>query len=90
MSAAVDLPLNFKDIEAAAVRIAGVAHITPVHTSTTFNSLSGRDVYFKCEIFQRGGAFKFRGAYNSVKRLGNTTNDIVTQVCPSVLLLIFM
>ncbi len=61
---------------AAAERLAGVAHRTPVLTSHTLDErLAGGDppattrVYFKCENFQRMGAFKFRGAYNAVSRL---------------------
>ena len=59
---------------AAAERLAGVAHRTPVLTSRTLDErLAGGGpaphVYFKCENFQRMGAFKFRGAYNAVSRL---------------------
>ena len=59
---------------AAAERLAGVAHRTPVLTSQKLNDrLAGGQpaphVYFKCENFQRMGAFKFRGAYNAVSRL---------------------
>jgi threonine dehydratase len=61
-------PLQYSDIEAAAGRIAGVAHRTPVLTSTTANQLSGAQLFFKCENFQRMGAFKFRGAYNSIAK----------------------
>jgi len=59
---------NFSDIEAAAGRIRGVAHRTPVLTSRTADALSGAQLYFKCENFQRMGAFKFRGAYNAIAR----------------------
>jgi threonine dehydratase len=44
----------------------GVAHRTPVHTSQTANALTGAQLFFKCENFQRMGAFKFRGAYNAL------------------------
>lgn len=57
------------DIRAAAERIAGVAHVTPVHTSRSVNEHVGAQVYFKCENFQRVGAFKFRGAYNALSQL---------------------
>lgn len=60
---------TFADVEAAAVRIAGVAHRTPVLTSSTANALAGAQVFFKCENFQRMGAFKFRGGYNSIAKL---------------------
>ena len=54
------------DIEAAAQRLQGVAHHTPVFTSRTADALTGAQVFFKCENFQRMGAFKFRGAYNAL------------------------
>jgi threonine dehydratase len=57
------------DIEAAAARLEGVAHRTPVATSSTFDALTGCEAYFKCENFQRMGAFKFRGAYNALSLL---------------------
>ncbi len=56
------------DIEQAAARIAGVAHRTPVLTSRTADALCGAQLFFKCENFQRMGAFKFRGAYNALSR----------------------
>jgi threonine dehydratase len=60
------LAISHADIEAAAQRLAGVAHRTPVLTSTTANERTGATVFFKCENFQRMGAFKFRGAYNAL------------------------
>jgi threonine dehydratase len=60
------LAISHTDIEAAAQRIAGVAHRTPVLSSTTANERTGATVFFKCENFQRMGAFKFRGAYNAL------------------------
>jgi threonine dehydratase len=63
------LPVSFADVRAAAERLRGVAHRTPVLTSRTFNALTGREVFFKCENFQRAGAFKFRGAYNRLAQL---------------------
>jgi threonine dehydratase len=59
----------YADIEAAAARLEGVAHRTPVATSTQFNERTGCEAFFKCENFQRMGAFKFRGAYNTLARL---------------------
>lgn len=56
-------------IQAAAQRIAGLAHYTPVLTCSTLDRLAGRRLFFKCEQFQKGGAFKFRGACNAVARL---------------------
>lgn len=61
-------PLQFSDIQQAAERIAGIAHRTPVLTSRTADALAGATLFFKCENFQRVGAFKFRGAYNSLAR----------------------
>ena len=60
------LAIAYADIEAAAGRLQGVAHRTPVLTSSTFNARTGAQVFFKCENFQRMGAFKFRGAYNAL------------------------
>ncbi len=60
--------LQYSDIEAAAGRIAGVAHRTPVLTSSTADAMAGAQLFFKCENFQRMGAFKFRGAYNAIAR----------------------
>lgn len=66
------LPVSFAEVRAAAERLRGVAHRTPVLTSRTFDALTGRTVFFKCENFQRGGAFKFRGAYNRLAQLTDT------------------
>ncbi|MGC2041673.1 pyridoxal-phosphate dependent enzyme, partial [Paraburkholderia caledonica] len=57
---------TFDDVLDAAARLEGVAHRTPVLTSSTFNERTGASVFFKCENFQRMGAFKFRGAYNAI------------------------
>ncbi len=69
MPAWEDLPVTFADVRAAAQRLRGVANRTPVMTSRTFDALVGREVFFKCENFQRAGAFKFRGAYNRLSQL---------------------
>jgi threonine dehydratase len=58
--------LQFTDIQDAAARIAGIAHRTPVLTSRTANARSNAELFFKCENFQRIGAFKFRGACNAL------------------------
>ena len=58
--------VSLSDIRAAAERIRGIAHRTQVFTSRTFDALAGAQVYFKCENFQRGGAFKIRGASNFI------------------------
>ena len=64
-----DLPVRYQDIEAAALRIAGQAHRTPVLTSASVDSRTGARVFFKCENLQRMGAFKFRGAFNALAKL---------------------
>ncbi len=64
-------PVSFADIEAAAARLQGVAYRTPVLTSRTVDRLTGSQVYFKCENFQRTGSFKFRGAYNALTQLSS-------------------
>jgi threo-3-hydroxy-L-aspartate ammonia-lyase len=61
--------LTLADIQAAAERIKGFAHRTPVLTSRTLNERVGAEVFLKAENFQRIGAFKFRGAFNAISRL---------------------
>jgi len=63
--------LEFADIQAAASRIHGVAHRTPVLTSRTLDAMLGCSVFMKAENLQRMGAFKFRGGYNAVNVLGD-------------------
>ena len=60
------LAIDAADIQAAAQRLRGHAHHTPVLTSRTADERTGAEVFFKCENFQRMGAFKFRGAYNAL------------------------
>ncbi len=60
------LAIQFSDIQTAAGRIAPWAHRTPVLTSKTLDRETGKRIYLKCENFQVGGAFKFRGACNFV------------------------
>lgn len=60
---------TIESIRAAAKRIAPYAHRTPVLTSRTLDERTGRSLHFKCELFQRVGAFKFRGACNAVMKL---------------------
>lgn len=59
---------TYADVAAAASRIAGFAHRTPVLTSRTVDEALGAQVFFKCENFQRMGAFKFRGAFNALSK----------------------
>ena len=61
--------LSFDDVKAAAERLHGVAHRTPVLTSGSLDGLLGAEILLKCENFQRVGAFKFRGAYHAISRL---------------------
>jgi threonine dehydratase len=63
------MALTFADVAAAHERIKAVAKRTPVLTSATIDALTGARVHFKCENFQRMGAFKFRGAYNALSQL---------------------
>ncbi len=60
--------ITFSDIEKAHERIAGTAHRTPVLTSSKADRLTGANLFFKCENFQKMGAFKFRGALNALKQ----------------------
>ncbi|RQS69751.1 threo-3-hydroxy-L-aspartate ammonia-lyase [Burkholderia sp. Bp8963] len=57
---------TFDDVIDAAARLDGAAHRTPVLTSRTADARTGASLFFKCENFQRMGAFKFRGAYNAI------------------------
>lgn len=63
----VDLP-TFADVQAAAVRLRGLARSTPVLRSRTLDERLGAQIMFKCENLQRMGAFKFRGAFNALSR----------------------
>jgi threonine dehydratase/serine racemase len=63
--------INLEDIQAAARRIAGIAHKTPIMTCATLDRLANRSLYFKCEQWQKVGAFKFRGACNAVLKLSD-------------------
>lgn len=66
-AAATNVTLEY--VRAAASRLQGVAHRTPVVTSRTLDERTGASVFLKCENFQRMGAFKFRGAYNRLVQL---------------------
>ncbi len=73
-SPSVDSPTfasNLSNVLDAHRRIVRWVHRTPVMTSSTMDHLAGRQLFFKCETFQRGGAFKFRGACNAVLKLGD-------------------
>ena len=64
-------PPTLDDVRRAASRLDGVAHRTPVVTSATLDALVGAEVHLKAEGLQRGGAFKFRGAYNAISSLSD-------------------
>ena len=68
MSNTSALPPTYDDVVAAAQRLQGVAHRTPVLTSRTMDDQLGARLFFKCENLQRIGAFKFRGAYNALSQ----------------------
>lgn len=70
----MNLP-QYADIEDAARRVAPFIHRTPVLTSSYFNSITGASLYFKCENFQKVGAFKFRGACNAVGKLSRKDGE---------------
>ena len=61
--------VTLKDIEAAHKRIRPHIHRTPVFTNSSLNQLSGAELYFKCDNFQKAGSFKIRGATNTVEQL---------------------
>jgi len=62
---------TMNDVIAASKRIEGHGHRTPVLTNNTINKLSGKKIFFKCENFQKIGAFKFRGGWNAISSLSN-------------------
>jgi len=67
--AAFEPAIRLSDVRQAAERLHGVANYTPVVTARTVDAHVGGQVFFKCENLQRGGAFKFRGAYNRLVAL---------------------
>ena len=64
--------VTYSDVLQAQNILKGVVHDTPVLTSQFVNSKSAAQIFFKCENFQRVGAFKFRGAYNAIARMKQT------------------
>jgi len=62
---------SIDDIRAAAERIKGVGHRTPILTSQTLDEMAGRKLFFKCENLQKVGAFKLRGGWNAVSMLSD-------------------
>lgn len=61
----------FEQILAARARLRGQAHRTPILSSRAINQMAGAELFFKCENLQRGGAFKFRGAFNAISQLND-------------------
>mmetsp|Transcript_12610 Transcript_12610/g.19540 ORF Transcript_12610/g.19540 Transcript_12610/m.19540 type:complete len:331 (-) Transcript_12610:136-1128(-) len=82
MSQDLDLP-TYEDVEEAAGIIKGVANRTPMQTSRFLDSQLGVNVFVKCENFQRTGAFKFRGGYNSLSHLTPKERDQGVITCSS-------
>lgn len=72
--------VTLDEIRVAADRISGVAHRTPVMTCSAISERAGAALLFKCENFQRVGAFKFRGAYNAMRKLKDSghTGGVLT------------
>jgi threonine dehydratase len=66
---ATALPITFDDVRRAAAGLDGVAHRTPVLRSRALDAAVGAEVFLKAELFQRGGAFKFRGAWTKIAAL---------------------
>ena len=71
---------TYDDVRAAAERLRGNAHRTPVMSSRTINRETGAELFFKCENLQRMGAFKFRGAFNALSKFdeGQRRAGVVT------------
>ncbi|MGD0130859.1 MAG: pyridoxal-phosphate dependent enzyme [Bryobacteraceae bacterium] len=72
--------IQLSEIQAAAERTRGIVRRTPVFTSRTFDALANARLFFKCENFQRGGAFKIRGASNFILSIpdGDLPRGVVT------------
>lgn len=66
---------TYDDVVSAAKKIDGHAHYTPVFTSSTIDRETGAEFFFKCENFQRIGAFKFRGAFNALSRFSDEQKE---------------
>ncbi|MCG8367756.1 MAG: threo-3-hydroxy-L-aspartate ammonia-lyase [Pseudanabaenales cyanobacterium] len=66
----------FEQIQAAADRLQGYAHLTPIMTSQTLNQQLGGQVFLKCENLQKVGAFKFRGAFNAIVQLNDSERNL--------------
>ncbi|KAF3971494.1 hypothetical protein CMV_004917 [Castanea mollissima] len=82
---------DISSIREAEIRIKSFIHKTPVLSSESLNAASGRQLFFKCECFQKSGAFKFRGACNAVFSLDNdeAAKGVVTHSRESLHILLF-
>ena len=71
---------SMNDVIAASKRIEGHGHRTPILTNKTIDNLTGKKIFFKCENFQKIGAFKFRGGWNTISSLGEeeASNGVCT------------
>ena len=69
-------PPTYDDVAAAAHRLKGLAHRTPVLRSSTADERLGAQLFFKCENLQRTGAFKFRGAFRLSESVGRVERAI--------------
>ena len=69
--------VTIEDVRAAGGVLRGHARVTPVFTSGVIDDLAGARVYLKCENFQRVGAFKFRGAFHAMSRLGRGERGVL-------------
>ncbi|CAM4678932.1 unnamed protein product [Caretta caretta] len=61
--------ISLGDVEAAQTSLHGLIHLTPILTSSSLDELAGHRLFFKCELFQKTGSFKIRGALNAVRSL---------------------
>lgn len=76
--AAPPIPIGLEAVAQAAERLRPYVHRTPVLTSRAFDARCGGSVWFKCENFQKVGAFKFRGAMNALLTLDGRASGVVT------------
>lgn len=67
--------VELRDVESAYRRIESIANWTPIHASRTLNDMLKCSTFLKCENFQRGGAFKFRGAYNAISQFSEEERE---------------
>uniref|UniRef100_A0A7N4NW42 L-serine ammonia-lyase n=1 Tax=Sarcophilus harrisii TaxID=9305 RepID=A0A7N4NW42_SARHA len=68
--------ISIADVKKACSEIKDLIHVTPILTSSILDQLAGRKLFFKCELFQKTGSFKIRGAFNAIRSLtSNTSGD---------------